>query len=215
LVEPPIRLVVVDDHAVVLKGLEALLSLEPDMVVVTTCESGERALDAVRQHRPHIVLLDLLMPGLDGLAVLRILRSEPNPPRVIMLTASIEDHEVVEAIQLGVEGIFLKEMPPTLLFECIRKVHAGEQWIERQATTRAVGHLLRRQATEHEIAQILTSREVEIVRLAAQGLRTAAIADRLHVAEATVKTHLHNIYDKLHLDGRVALTLYAKQKGLV
>jgi len=106
-------------------------------------------------------------------------------------------------------------MPPNLLFQCIRKVHSGEQWIERQTTARAMGRLLRRQASEREIARLVTPREIEIIRLVAQGLRTGAIAGRLNVAEATVKTHLHNIYDKLKLDGRVALTLYAKDKGLV
>ena len=213
--ESTIRIVIADDHAVVLKGLETLLTLESDMAVVATCDSGERTLEAVRQHHPDILLLDLLMPGMNGLDVLGAIKTEGGGPRVILLTASIEDHEVLNAMELGVEGIFLKEMPPNLLFQCIRKVHAGEQWVERQTTARAMGRLLRRQASEREIAKLLTPREIEIIRLVAQGLRTGAIAGRLNVAEATVKTHLHNIYDKLKLDGRVALTLYAKEKGLV
>jgi len=215
LVEGAIRIVIVDDHAVVVKGLESLLSLEPDLAVVATCDNGKATLEAVRQHHPDIVLLDLLMPGLDGLDVLRILKTQPDAPRVILLTANIDDQEVVRAMELGVEGIFLKEMPPHLLLQCIRKVHAGEQWIEKQATARAVGRLLKRQANEREIARILTPRELEIVRMAAQGARTATIASRLNVAEATVKTHLHNIYDKLKVDGRVALSVFARDKGLV
>jgi len=215
LADTKIRIVIADDHAIVLKGLESLLALEADLAVVATCTNGEATLAAVRQHRPHVLLLDLLMPGLDGLAVLRALKTEPASPRVVLLTANIEDQEVLEAMQLGVAGIFLKEMPPHLLLQCIRKVHAGEQWIETQSVGRAVGGLLQRQAHEREIARILTPRELEIVRMVAQGLRTAAVANRLNVTEATVKTHLHNVYDKLKLDGRVALTLFAREKGLV
>jgi DNA-binding NarL/FixJ family response regulator len=215
LADAAIRIVIADDHAVVLKGLESLLTLEPDLSVVATCNSGVKTLEAVRHHRPDIVLLDLSMPGLGGLEILRTLKGEGQASRVILLTASIDEQEALQAMELGVEGIFLKEMPPHLLFQCIRKVHAGEQWIEKQATARAMGRLLQRQASEREISRILTPRELEIVRLASQGLRTAIIATRLLVSEATVKTHLHNIYDKLNIEGRVALTVFAREKGLV
>jgi DNA-binding NarL/FixJ family response regulator len=210
-----IRLVIADDHAVVLKGLESLLTLEPDLAVLATCADGKATLDAVRQHHPDVLLLDLMMPGLDGLGVLRALKTERKPPRVVLLTANIEDQEVLDAMELGVAGVFLKEMPPHLLVQCIRKVHAGEQWIETQSVTRAVGRLLQRQSSEREMARILTPRELEIVRMVAQGQRTSAIASTLNVSQGTVKTHLHNIYDKLNLDGRVALTVFAREKGLV
>ena len=210
-----IRLVIADDHAVVLKGLESLLTLEPDITVVATCVEGKATLDAVRRHHPDVLLLDLLMPGLDGLGVLRALKKEPEPPRVILLTADIDDQDVLDAMELGVGGVFLKEMPPHLLPECIRKVHAGEQWIETQSVTRAVGRLLQRQTSEREMARILTPRELEIVRMVAQGQRTGAIASQLNVSQGTVKTHLHNIYEKLNLDGRNALTVFAREKGLV
>jgi DNA-binding NarL/FixJ family response regulator len=213
--DAPIRLVVADDHAVVLKGLETLLALERDLVVVATCTDGETTLDAVRRHHPDILLLDLFMPGLDGLGVLRALKTMSEPPRVVLLAAMIDDGEVLEAMELGVAGIFLKEMPPTLLLQCIRKVHAGEQWIEKQSMARAVNRLLQRQSGEREVARILTPRELEIVRMVAEGMRTLAIAGRLHVSEGTVKTHLHNIYEKLKLDGRGALIAFARDKGLV
>jgi len=214
--EAPIRLVIADDHAVVLKGLESFLALEPDVTVVATCTTGETTLEAVREHRPDILLLDLLMPGLDGLGVLRALKEDPEEAtRVILLTASIEDDEVLEAMRLGVAGVFLKEMPPHLLLQCIHKVHGGEQWVEKQSAARALDRLLQREASDREVSRLLTPRELEIVRMVAQGLRTGAIAGRLNVAEGTVKTHLHNIYDKLKLDGRVALTLFARDKGIV
>ena len=211
----PIRLVVADDHAVVLKGLETLLALERDLAVVATCTDGETTLEAVRRHHPDILLLDLFMPGLDGLGVLRALKTMSEPPRVVLLAAMIDDGEVLEAMELGVAGIFLKEMPPTLLLQCIRKVHAGEQWIEKQSMARAVNRLLQRQSGEREVSRILTPRELEIVRMVAEGMRTLAIAGRLHVSEGTVKTHLHNIYEKLKLDGRGALIAFARDKGLV
>ena len=213
--DAPIRLILADDHAVVLKGLESLLALEADLAVVATCTNGDATLEAVRRHHPDVLLLDLLMPGLDGLEVLRALKTEPQPPRVILLTANIDDEEVLEAIQLGAAGVFLKEMPPHLLLQCIRKVHAGEQWIEKQSMARAVGRLLHREAGEREVARLLTPREIEVVRMVGQGLRTGTIASRLNVSEGTVKTHLHNIYDKLGIDGRVALTVYARDKGLI
>jgi len=210
----PIRLVIADDHTVVLKGLATLLALEPDLAVVATCTNGEKALAAVQRHRPDILLLDLRMPGVDGLAVLRTLADQPDPPRVIMLTASIEDDEVVEAIWLGAAGVFLKELPPELLLECIRKVHAGERWIEKQSAARALDRVVRQERGQRAVASVLTPREIEIIRMVAQGLRTGTIAKQLNLAEGTVKTHLHNVYDKLKLDGRVALTLYAVQNGL-
>jgi DNA-binding NarL/FixJ family response regulator len=209
-----IRLVVADDHAVVLRGLEALLALEPDLAVLATCTNGNAAVEAVRKHRPDILLLDLAMPGLDGLGVLAALKKESAPPRVVLLTATIEDDEVLEAMRLGVAGVFLKELPPHLLLECIRNVHAGEQWIEKQSAARALERMLRREVREREVSRVLTPREMEIVRMVAQGMRTGTIAKHLNVAEGTVKTHLHNIYDKLKLDGRVGLMLFAREEGI-
>ena len=210
----PIRLVVADDHVIVLKGLESLLAHEPDFRVVATCSGSEATLDAVHRHRPDVLLLDFRVPGRAGLGVLRGLKKEPNSPRVVLLTASIEDDEVLEAARLGVAGIVLKDMPPHLLFQCIRKVHAGEGWVEKRMVSRALERMLRREVNGRDMAAVLTRREVQIVRLVGQGLRTRTIAHRLFVAEGTVKTHLHHVYEKLKLEGRVALTLFAREKGL-
>ncbi len=121
---------------------------------------------------------------------------------------------MVEAVRLGVKGVVLKEMAPQMLVECVRKVAAGEQWIERRSLTLALDRMLRREAGFREVSAVLTPREIEIVRLAAQGLRNQAIADRLHISEGTVKVHLHIIYDKLGLNGRLALLRYAEDRGL-
>jgi two-component system, NarL family, nitrate/nitrite response regulator NarL len=211
----PVSLVLADDHPIVLDGLEQLFRAQKDFTVVARCRDGAETLRAVRQHRPDVLLLDIRMPAPDGLQVVRDLQQDGLPTRIVLLTAELDEDDVLEAVRLGVQGVVLKEMAPQMLMECVRKVAAGEQWIERRSLTRALDKMLRREAGFREVASVLTSREIEIVRLAAQGLRNQAIADRLHISEGTVKVHLHNIYEKLQIDGRVALTRYAQEKGLL
>jgi DNA-binding NarL/FixJ family response regulator len=211
----PITIVLADDHPIVLDGLENLFRLEPDILVVARCESGEDVLPALRAHRPDILLLDVRMPGKDGMAVLRELQREALPTQVVLLAASFEEGEVLEALRLGVRGIVLKEQAPPLLIQCVRKVHAGGQWIEQQASGRALDALLKREAGVAEATELLTPRELELVRLAASGMRNKEMSERLAISEGTVKMHLHNIYRKLKLDSRVALANYARDRGLL
>jgi two-component system, NarL family, nitrate/nitrite response regulator NarL len=211
----PISLVLADDHPLVLDGLESLFRTERDFRILERCSNGDEALRAVHRHWPDILLLDVRLPGKDGLAVLRSLRDLKVPTRVVLLTAALDEGEVVDALRLGARGVVLKEMRPDYLIECIRKVYAGEQWIEQRSLGRVIDRLLRREAGEREVGTVLTRREVEIVVLVARGLHNEAIADRLGISEGTVKAHLHNIYEKLQLDGRVALVLYARSKDLI
>ena len=211
----PIRLVVADDHPLILDALESLFGLEQDFQVLARCRDGAETLQAVRHSQPDVLILDIRMPGKDGLAVLRELRQEQCPTRVVLLTAALEDDEVLEAIRLGVHGVVLKEMASHFLVQCVRKVHAGEQWLERHSIGRALDTLLRHQDGRRDLAGVLTPREQEIVRLVARGLRNKGIAAALSISEGTVKIHLHNIYKKLHLTNRLALTLYARDKGLI
>ena len=210
-----IRLVVADDHCLVLHGLELLLRQEADFQVLACCRDGEEALRAVRQHRPDILILDIMMPGKDGLAVLRELHQEELPTRVVLLTAIVDEDAVLEAMRLGVGGIILKEMTVPLLIQCIRKVYAGDQWLERRSISRALDKLLRREAGAREIAKVLTPREIEVVRLVANGMRNREIAAKLAISEGTVKIHLHRSYEKLQVDSRLELLRYAQAKGLV
>jgi DNA-binding NarL/FixJ family response regulator len=210
----PIRLVVTDDHPVVLEGLQSLFATSPDFMVVAACTTGEHTLATVREHRPDVLVLDLRMRGLDGLAVLRVLKGDALSVRVVILTAEIDDDQTLEALRLGAAAIILKELPPHLLMECVRKVHAGERWIERQSVGRALDTLLRREAGLRELTRVLTNRELDIVQMIVLGLRNAEIADRLHVSEGTVKSHLHHVYEKLGVNGRMALMHFAHQKGL-
>jgi DNA-binding NarL/FixJ family response regulator len=210
----PISLVLADDHPLVLDGLESLFRTERDFRILERCSNGDEAIRAVHRHRPDVLILDVRLPGKDGLAVLQSLKDLKAPTRVVLLTAALDEAEVVDALRLGARGVVLKEMRPNYLIECIRKVHAGEQWIEQRSLARVIDRLIRREAGEREVAAVLTPREVEVVVLVARGLHNGAIADRLAISEGTVKVHLHKIYEKLQLDDRVALVLYARSKNL-
>src|SRR5207245_5686890 len=150
---PPIRLVLADDHPIVLNGLESLFHLEPDFQVVARCVNGEETLAAVRQHRPDILILDIHMPRKDGLEVLRELDQDQLPTRVVLLAAALEEHEVLEALRLGARGMVLKELAPQLLVQCVRKVHAGGQWLEKSLSAPSLQTLVRREADPGKIGR--------------------------------------------------------------
>ena len=210
-----IRIVLADDHLLILQGLELLLRQVPDFQIVACCRDGEEALHAVRQHRPDILILDILMPGKDGLAVLRELHEEKLPTRVVLLTAALDEDHVLEALRLGVAGVVLKEMTGPLLIQCVRKVYSGDQWRERRSIRRALDKMLRREAGAREVAKILTPREIEVVRMVAGGLRNKEIAEKLAISEGTVKIHLHRSYEKLNVDSRLGLLRYAQTQGII
>jgi DNA-binding NarL/FixJ family response regulator len=210
-----IRILLADDHPIVLDGLEALFRLEPDIEIVGRCLAGDEVVPAVRRLKPDLLLLDIRMPRLDGMEVLRTMHRERLATRVVLLAAVFEDDQVVEALRLGVRGMVLKELAPPLLIECVRRVDAGGQWIEQQASGRVLETLVRRDTAAKEAARDLTPREIELVRLAASGLRNREMSRRLEISEGTVKMHLHNVYRKLKLENRVALANYARAKGLL
>lgn len=211
----PIRLALVDDHPIVLDGLEQLFATEPDLEVVARATNGETAVRLLQEFRPDVLILDLAMPGRDGIWVMQQASALALPTRVVLLTAHIDEQQLVEAVRLNVAGMVLKEMAPRLLVECVRKVHAGERWLERHAVARAMERRVRRESEAQRLAGLLTPRELEIVRLAAEGLRNREISTRLSITEGTVKIHLHHIYEKLGVNGRSQLILYATRQGLV
>jgi len=207
-----IRLVLADDHPIVLDGLAQLFSTERGFEVVACAATGEEALAAVTQYQPDIVVLDLRMPGKGGVEVLRAIKSAGLPTRVVILTAA-ESDDVLEAIRMGVEGVVLKDMATQLLVRCVRAVHSGSKWIEKVLATRALDALLAREAGARDVATRLTPRELEIALLIAQGFSNKAVAARLSISEGTAKLHLHHVYEKLGLEGRVALAWYLRTKG--
>jgi DNA-binding NarL/FixJ family response regulator len=207
------RLVLADDHPIVLKGVEQTLAPEADIVVVARCASGDAALEAVKHEKPDILVLDLAMPKMDGLAVLRALLAEGSPTRIVILTAALDEDVLIEAVRLGVKGVVLKEMAPEFLIRCLRQVYAGGQWLEGEFVGRALDTVVAREAEARRLAAVLTPREIDIMRLVASGLRNKEIGRTLSITEGTVKIHMHNIYEKLGLNSRVALAAYVRDKG--
>src|SRR6202453_4366842 len=215
-----IRILIADDHPIVRDGLRKLLTLEEDFQVVGEASDGCEVLDRVQELDPDVLLLDLRMPNLDGLSALQALQQTNKRTRVIVLTASEDKNEFVQAMKLGCSGIVLKQTAPELIVKSIRKVHGGEIWLDSH-TTAAV---MRQFAAPGEISgggsgktrerSPLSQREREIVQLVAQGYKNKEMAEKMFISEQTVKNHLHNIFDKLGVSDRLELALYAIHKGL-
>ena len=208
-----IRLVLADDHPIVLDGLEQLFLLEKDCEVVARARNGDEALRAVRQFQPDVLVLDLRMPGMDGLAVLEEMQREALPTRVVILSAMNSD-DLFEAIRLGARGVVLKDMAPRLLMQCVRTVHAGGKWLEKGVATSAVDKLLECEAGIKAIAETLTPRELQVARMIAKGVPSKTVASRLAISEGTAKLHLHHVYEKLKVEGRVGLMRFMHSRGL-
>jgi len=210
-----ISVVIADDHPIVLDGLEHLFRLEPDIAIEARARDGEEALRAVRSLQPDVLVLDVRMPGRDGLDVLRAIHDEGLETRVVLLTVALEEEQLVEAVRIGVAGVILKEMAPQLLVEAVRRVHSGGQYLEGGVVGRALRRMVQREEAAQEAGRVLTPREIEIVRMLAAGLRNRAIAEKLFISEGTVKVHLHRIYEKLGVSGRLELVVHARKKGMV
>jgi len=216
-----IRILIADDHPIVRDGLRKLLSLEDDFEVVGEANDGREVLELVQDQEPDILLLDLRMPNLDGLATLQAMQQTGKHTKTIILTASEDKNEFVQAMKLGCSGIVLKQTAPELIVKSIRKVYAGEIWLDshttaavmRQFATAADAPINGGSARARERSP-LSQREREIVQLVAQGYKNKEMAEKMFISEQTVKNHLHNIFDKLGVSDRLELALYAIHKGL-
>jgi two-component system, NarL family, nitrate/nitrite response regulator NarL len=212
-----IRIVIADDHPIVREGLRRYLQGEPEFAIVGEAADGSEALRLVRTLNPDVLLMDLAMPRMGGLEVLRALSiAGQAAPRSILLTASIRNDEVVQAMQLGVRGIVLKDAGSAILLKCIRAVMAGQCWFGRSMVDSFMEAV--RSPTVPAPARLnrfgLTPRQVEIVAAVAMGLTNKEIASRLTVSEDTVKHHLTHIFDKLGVSTRVELALFATRNEL-
>jgi DNA-binding NarL/FixJ family response regulator len=212
---PPIRLILADDHPIILDGVAHLLGNSQEFEVVGRYGNGDAALEGVRTLHPDIAILDMRMPSRSGLEVLRQIQLEMLATRVVLLTAELTDDETLEAVRIGVSGIILKETAGQLLPQALRTVAAGGKAIDDSAIRKALDRMLRREAGEAEVNRVLTPREIQIVRLVATGLRNKEIATSLSISESTVKIHVHAIYTKLGISGRVDLANYAREKLLI
>ena len=211
--ESPVRIIVADDHPMVLTGLAEMLVASGNFTLLASCHDGAAALHAVNSLKPDVAILDIRMPGMSGLDVLREIRSQDLPTRVLLLTADIDDEQTLEAIRQGVNGVILKSMAARLLVEGVRKVAAGGYWVETESLRRAVDKLLRREITRAE--GLLTPAEDRVLRLVAEGRTNGEIGKTLNISEGTVKSHLHNIYSKLEVKNRHELVDHAREKGLI
>ena len=203
--------VLVDDHPLVLAGLEQLLLSEPDFDVLASCGSIEEGWKAVAQHHPDVLVLDLKLGDGDGLSLLRRLGAAPRPA-VVILTAVEDENTWLTAARLGARGIVLKATAPRVLEGALRAVHRGEKWLTVGGVDVAE-RLTKRDAAEAELETSLTPRELDVVRLVALGADNQEIADRLSISAGTVKIHLHHVYDKLRLTGRAGLLEFLRDKG--
>jgi len=209
-----IRVLIVDDHTVVRKGLRTLLDSEPGMEVVGEAANGDQALHRARSLSPDVVLMDLVMPGKDGIQAIRDIRAEMPDIRILVLTSFGEDSRIVSAVQAGALGYILKDTSPAELLDAIRDVSRGRPSMH-PAVTMALLSELRHETSDNASEEALSPREVEILKLVAQGLTNLEIAQRLCIAERTVSTHVSNILGKLQLDNRTQAALYALRQGLV
>lgn len=210
-----ITLVLADHHPLTLSGLCQLFERVDGCAVLAACADAETALEAVRKYSPAVVVLDSDLPLNGAFMVLHEVRQERLSTQVVLLATALDNHQVLDAIRLGARGVVLKEMSPEMLVRCVRRVNAGELCLEQEAVGPALTRLVKAEGAIRQAGRGLTPRETEIVRLAIRGMPSKEIAQRLAVRHGTVKVHLHNIYDKLQVDGRLGLILFARRQGLV
>lgn len=202
----PIRVLCVDDHPLVRKGIHAILANEPDILLVAEASTGTEALRQFRKHRPDVTLMDLQLPDTNGSDVTRIIRQETPDARIIALTSYARDQDIYRALEAGMRGYLLKEALHTEVVRAIRTVHTGRRMISPEISER-IGE---------SFPQIsLTSREVEVLSLVAQGLANREIAERLGTASGTVKMHIQNIRSKLGAADRAHAVTIAVQRGIL
>ncbi|MGA2975430.1 MAG: response regulator transcription factor [Spirochaetia bacterium] len=208
-----IRLLIADDHTIVRKGLKVLLATEPDMLVVGEAENGAEAVEKAEALKPDVVLMDLVMPEMDGIEATRRITAQKPGVRVLVLTSFAADDKVFPAVKAGALGYLLKDSNPDQLLEAIRRVHRGEPSLE-PSLARKVLQELSNPGQGKPTTDPLTERELEVLRLIAQGMSNKEIASAIFVAEWTVRSHVSNILSKLQLASRTQAALYALRSGI-
>jgi two-component system, NarL family, response regulator LiaR len=211
--DSPIRLLIVDDHAIVREGMNFLASTKADIEIVGEAADGVQAVEMAGKLKPDVILLDLMMPRMDGIAVAEAICTENPDARILIMTSFSEEEKVFAAIKAGALGYLLKDSSPQVLLQAIRDVHNGESWLHPSIARKLIREINKPQELP-PTADPLTEREVEVLKLIAQGLSNQEIGDRLFIAERTAGVHVGRILAKLHLANRTQAALYALREGL-
>ena len=209
----PIRVFVAEDHAIVRKGVCALLTLEPGIEVVGEASNGQEAVRGIESSQPDVILMDLVMPEMDGIEAIQQVMARQPQARILVLTSFATDDKVFPAIKAGALGYLLKDSEPREVVDAIRQVHRGESSLHPRIARKLMQELSR-PPEQPPTPDPLTEREMEVLRLVAQGKSNRDIADDLTVTEGTVRVHVSSILSKLHLASRTQATLYALREGL-
>jgi NarL family two-component system response regulator LiaR len=210
-----IRVLMADDHPLVRDGIRCLLQTQPDIELAGEATNGSEAVDLARELSPDVILLDLVMPQMDGLEALSQIREAAPDAHVLVVTSFADDDKVFPAIKGGALGYILKEAPPLTLAQAIREVYKGELWLHPTVARKVISDLRQGEGEGTPPgARVLTARELEVLRLVARGLSNGEIAKQLVLSAATISYHVSNILGKLHLDNRTQAALYALREGL-
>lgn len=211
----PITIIIADDHEVVRNGVRAYLDTLPEFHVVGEAASGEEAIALVSEYIPDVVLIDLIMPGMDGIETTRHIRQISPRTQVVVLTSYHEDAHIFPALKAGAISYILKDMKMENLAEVIQRAHQGEITLHPRIAARVLQNLRGEDTEASQLFTELTERELEVLKLIANGLSNSQIAEKLFISENTVKGHVSNILSKLHLADRTQVAVYAWQQGIV
>jgi two-component system NarL family response regulator len=201
-----IGVLIADDHSVLRQGLVSLIGFEADMTVVAEASNGREAVDLWRQHRPDVTMLDLRMPELDGVGVIKQIRAEDENTRIVVLTTFDGDEDIYRAIKAGAKGYLLKDVPREALIDCIRRVHAGETCVPVHLANRLAKRISDKSVSE---------REIDVLKLMAQGKSNKEIGSALFISAGTVKSHVKSIFAKLNVNSRAEAVASAAHRGLI
>jgi two-component system NarL family response regulator len=204
--KPRIGVLIADDHSVLRQGVVSLIGFEADMTVVAEASDGREAVELWKRHRPDVMLLDLRMPELDGVGVIKQIRAEDENTRIVVLTTFDGDEDIYRAIQAGAKGYLLKDVPREALIDCIRRVHAGETCVPVQLANRLAKRLSDKSVSE---------REIDVLKLMARGKRNKEIGSALFISAGTVKSHVKSIFAKLNVNSRAEAVASAAHRGLI
>jgi two-component system NarL family response regulator len=203
---PTVRILIVDDHAIVRQGLATIINRDPEMTVIAQAEDGQQAIDCFREHQPDVTLMDLRMPQVAGVEAITAICAEFNTARIVVLTTYDGDEDIYRGLQAGAKGYLLKDAKPNELLNAIRTVHSGQQYIPLE-----VGAKLVQRMSNPELSE----RELEVLRLMAQGMSNVEIGTALSIGESTVKSHVNRILSKLGVNDRTQAVIVAIKRGIV